>query len=59
MYTCGPLHMAEQRQGDHLEPTYSSSVLIRVCIPEDQPEVMDDWEGWRISVKDIRAGGTT
>ena len=26
MYSCGPLHMAEQRQGDQLEPTYSSSV---------------------------------
>ena len=25
-YSCGPLHMAEQRQGDHLEPTYSSYV---------------------------------
>ena len=25
----GPLHMAEQKQGDQLEPTYSSSVWIR------------------------------
>ena len=29
MYSCGPLDMAEQRQGDQLEPTYSSSVQIR------------------------------
>ena len=29
MYSCGPLHMDEQRQDDQLEPTYSSSVPIR------------------------------
>ena len=29
MYFYGPLHMAEQRQGDQLAPTYSSSVGIR------------------------------
>ena len=29
MYTCGPLHMDEQRQDVQLEPTYSSSVRIR------------------------------
>ena len=29
MYSFGPLHMAEQKQGDQLEPTYSSSVRIR------------------------------
>ena len=29
MYSCGPLHMDEQRQGDQLEPTYDSSVSIR------------------------------
>ena len=28
MYSCGPLHMDEQRQDDQLEPTYSSSVPI-------------------------------
>ena len=26
MYSCGPLHIDEQRQDDQLEPTYSSSV---------------------------------
>ena len=29
MYSYGPLHMAEQRQGDQLAPTYSSSVRIQ------------------------------
>ena len=29
MYSCGPLHMAKQRQGDQLAPTYRSSVRIR------------------------------
>ena len=29
MYSCGPLHMDEQRQDDKLEPTYSSYVSIR------------------------------
>ena len=28
MYSCGPLHMDQQRQDNQLEPTYSSSVLI-------------------------------
>ena len=29
MFSNGPLHMAEQKQGDQLEPIYSSSVRIR------------------------------
>ena len=29
LYSSGPLHMAEQRQGDQLEPTHCSSVQIR------------------------------
>ena len=29
MYSCGPLHMDEQRQDDQLEPTYSISVPIK------------------------------
>ena len=29
MYSNGPLHIAKQKQGDQLEPTYSSSVRIR------------------------------
>ena len=31
-YSCGPLHIDEQRQNDLLEPTYNSSVLIRDVI---------------------------
>ena len=29
MFSYGPPHMAKQKQWDHLEPTYSSSVRIR------------------------------
>ena len=29
MYSHGPLHMAEQKQGDQVESTYGSSVRIR------------------------------
>ena len=29
MYSYGPLHMAEQKQGDQFQPEYSSSVRIR------------------------------
>ena len=29
-YSCGPLHMDEQRQDDQLEPIYNSLVLIQV-----------------------------
>ena len=29
IHSCGPLHMAEQRQNDQLEPTYNSYVRIR------------------------------
>ncbi len=29
MYFYGSLHMAEKKQGDRLEPTYSSSVRLR------------------------------
>ena len=29
------------------------------CSPGDLPEAMNDWEGWRELVRDIRAGGTT
>ena len=39
--------MDEQRHDDQLETTYSSSV----------PESMDNGEGWRERVRDIRADG--
>ena len=29
------------------------------CSPEDLPEAMDDREGWRVRVRDIRADGAT
>ena len=29
MYSCGSLHIDEQKQDDQLEPTYSSSVPIQ------------------------------
>ena len=44
--------MAEQKQDDQLEHTYSSSVRIR-----DLPEAMNDRERWRERVRNIRAGG--
>ena len=50
--------MAEQKQDDQLECTYSSCVRIR----EDLPEVMNDMndmEKWREKVWDFRAGGST
>ena len=36
--------MAEQKQNDQLEPTYSSSARIRAVFPEDLPEAMNDRE---------------
>ena len=47
--------MAKQKQDDQLEHTYSSYVRI----PEDLPKAMNDREGWRERVRDIRASGTT
>ena len=29
IYSCGPLHMDEQKQDDQLEPTFNSSVPTR------------------------------
>ena len=58
MYSYGSLHMAKQKQGDKLEPTYSSSEYTG-CSSEDLPKEMDDREGWRERVRDIRADGTT
>ena len=51
--------MAEQKQDDQLEHTYSSHVRIRDVVPEDLPEVMNNREKWRERVRDIRASGTT
>ena len=38
--------MAERKQGDHLEPIYSSSEDTGSS-PEDPPEAMNDREMWR------------
>ena len=50
--------MAVQKQGDQLEPTNSSSVDTG-CRPGDLLETMNDREGWRERVGDIRADGAT
>ena len=54
MYSYGPLHMTEQKQGDQFEPTYSSSENTG-CSSEDLPKGINDWEGWREKVRDILA----
>ena len=57
MYSYGHPYMAEQKQDDQLEPTYSSSERIQhVAL---RPEAMNDSEEWREKVRDIRVGGTT
>ena len=41
-------------------PTYIQQLCEDTgCSPEDLPEAMNDREGWRERVKDIRADGTT
>ena len=49
--------MDEQKQGDQIEPTYSSADTG--CKPEDLPEARDDRERCRERVRDIRADGVT
>ena len=56
MFSYVPRYIAEQKQCDQLEPTFSNSVRIR---DEDLPEAMNDWEEWWERVRDNRAGGTT
>ena len=51
MYSYGPPHMAEQKQGDQLEPTYSSfmrirGVALRTC-----------WKQWTIGRGSERGSG--
>ena len=53
-YSCGPLHIDEQRKDDKLEPIYNSSVPI-----QDQPGEMEDSDGWRERVRENHAGGVT
>ena len=42
MYSCGPLHMDEQRQDVQLEPIYSSCVQIRYVA------LRTCWKQWTI-----------
>ena len=44
MYSCGPLHMDEQRQDVLLEPTYNSFVPILDVARKTCQKAMDDWE---------------
>ena len=51
MYPYGPLHMAKQKQGDQLEPTYSSSeriwvVALRTCRKRCTIERGDEKGSW-------------
>ena len=56
IYSYGPPHMAEQKQDDQLEHTYSSSVRIRdVALKTCQ----NDKEKWWERVRNIRANDTT
>ena len=58
MYSYGPPHMAEQKQDDQLEPTYSSYVRIRDVAPRTcQKQWTIGRNGER--VRNIRVGDTT
>ena len=59
MYSYGPPHMAEQKQDDQLEHTFSSYVRIRDVALKTLSEAMNDREKWRERVRDICANGTT
>ena len=47
--------MAEQKQDDQLEHTFSSYMRIR----DVGLKAINDWEKWRERVRDIRTSGTT
>ena len=47
----------QQRLDDQLEPTYTCEDTGYSS--EDLPEAMDDREGWRERIRDIRANGAT
>ena len=48
------LHMDMQRYDDQLEPTHSSSLLIRDVNPESLPVIMNNRDRWQGRVKNIR-----
>ena len=47
MYSYGPPHIAEQIQGEQLEPTLQQLCEDTECHLEDQPEEMNNREGWQ------------
>ena len=52
--------MDEQKQDGRPARTYTQKLSTDTgCSPEDLSEVMDDKEGWRERVRDIRADGVT
>ena len=53
MNSYGPLHMAVQKQGGQLEPTYSSSMGIRGVA------LGTYWNRWTIGRGDERGSGTS
>ena len=58
MYSCGALHMDEQRQDDQLKPTYNNSLLIRDLT------LRTCWKQWMIGrggkrARDIHGGSVT
>ena len=57
MYSCGPLHMDEQRLDNQLELIYNSSVLIQ-DVAWELPGVMDNRDGWQERVRETRASST-
>ena len=59
MYSCGPLHRGEQKQDVQLEHTYSNSVQILDVARKTCQKAMDDREGWREEVRNIRAEDAT
>ena len=59
MYSYGPPRMAEQKQDDQFEHTYSSYVRIRDVALKTCQWRWNDREKWLERVRDIYAGGTT
>ena len=49
----------KQIQDDKLETTYKSTVPDTGCSLEDQPEEVDDRDGWRKRVRDMCADNRT
>ena len=59
-YSGGLLHMDGRAKAERLARTYIKQLYADTgCSPEDLPEAIDDREGWREKVRDIRADGAT